>query len=196
MLRKGKTMSNHSDTTQTDTRRKLFRVQISDPGKSIPKLEQIINKEDKYKNDDYIQNRFIILVLHYNHMSRQNSNTYAFFRVVLIFVSALTSLIVALEAIVLASTLLKIVALVLTLIVGILGNYLTMFNVQAKWGAYRSIRESLIAEFYKFYMGIAPYSPSAASSDERKLFAANVEQLIENANKSWGGLHLASDAGR
>jgi hypothetical protein len=114
----------------------------------------------------------------------------------LIFVSALTSLIVALEAIVVATTLLKIVALVLTLIVGILGNYLTMFNVQAKWGAYRSIRESLIAEFYKFYMGIVPYSPSGASSDERKLFATNVEQLIENANKSWGGLHLASDAGR
>ncbi len=186
-------MSKQSDTTQTDTIRRLFGWwPKGDPGKSIPELEKIINNEDKYKDDDYIQKRFIILVKHYDYMSRQNSNGYSIFQLALLIASALASFIVALEAIVVAPTSLKIIALLLTLLVAILGNYLTTFNVQAKWGAYRSIRESLITEFYKFYMGIDPYTPSGNSTNDRKMFATNVEQLIENANKSWGGLHLAA----
>lgn len=106
--------------------------------------------------------------------------------------SALTPFTVGLEAIVLASGIVKLTALLLSLLLAILGNYLTSFNLQAKRGAYRSTRESLITEFYKFHMGIEPYSTSDdRRKDDRRTFATEVERLIKEANDSWGGLHLA-----
>ena len=168
---------------------RLFGIK-GDPGRSIPELEEIIAKGE-YKDDDYIHKRFIILVKHYDYMSRQNSDQYAVFQVILIILYALTTFTVGLEAIVVTATFLKVLALLFTILVAILGSYLTTFNVQAKWGAYRTIRESLIAEFYKYYIGVEPYSPSGDRTNESRKFAANVEKLIEDANKSWGGLNSA-----
>ena len=42
-------------------------------------------------------------------------------------------------------------------------------------------------------MGIEPYSSSEYRTNEqdRRLFATNVEKLIEDANKMWGELYLS-----
>jgi hypothetical protein len=154
---------------------------------SVEELNHII--KDKYQSDDYINGRFVQAVQHFDDLVHQNSDQYAIFQRLLIVLSALTSSIVGLEAIVVSSNLLKLVALILSLFVAILGNYLTAFNVQVKWGAYRFTRESLITEFYRFHMGVEPYSDDTAKN--KKLFATNVEQKIEDANKTWGGLNAA-----
>jgi hypothetical protein len=107
----------------------------------------------------------------------------------LIVLSAMTTSIVGLEAIVVPSNLLKLVALILSLLVAILGNYLTAFNVQAKGGAYRFTCELLITEFYRFHTGVETYSYDLVKN--KKLFATNIEQKIEDANKNWGGLNAA-----
>ncbi len=161
------------------------------PWQSTSRLKHII--DNQYKDDDYINGRFIDTVQYYENLESKDSIQYSVFQAILILASALTTFSVGLEAIVVASTFLKIVALLLTLFVAILGNYLTTFNVQAKWGAYRLTRESLITEFYKFHMHIEPYSASGDETDRRKLFATKVEQMIEGANKVWEGLHTAGN---
>jgi hypothetical protein len=155
------------------------------PGGSTIQLEHFINHH--YMDNDYIKGRFFGEVQRYARCERKDSLLYSILQIILIVVSALTTFIVGLEAIIVASIPLKITALLLTIFVAIVGTYLTTFNVQAKWGAYRSVRELLITEFYKFHIGIAPYSLAG----DCKTFATNVEQLIENANKSWEGLHSA-----
>lgn len=161
-----------------------------DPGLSIPQLERVI--QEKFKDDDYINGRFIKAVLHYDYNGGRNSQQYTIMQVALLLASALTPLIVGLEAfVVVNSSILKLIALILSVFVAILGNYLTTFNLQAKWRTYRLIRESLITEFYKFYMSVEPYSSSMDKKEARITFATNVEKLIEDANKSWEGLHSA-----
>lgn len=169
--------------------RLLGRILPRDTGQSTPQLESIILA--KFKDDDYINGRFIKAVKRYEYHRHKNSQQYAIFQRILLVVSALTPLIVGLDAIVFASNILKLLALILSVFVAILGNYLTTFNLQAKWGAYRSIRESLITEFYKFYMGVEPYSTTSDRTNDRRLFATKVEKLIEDANNSWDELHPA-----
>jgi len=144
----------------------------------------------KFKDDDYIKGRFINAVSYFEKLEHQDSFRYTIFQIILIGFSALATFTVALEGIIASSTALKIIALLLTLFVAILANYLTTFNFQAKWGAYRFTRESLTAEFYKLDLGIDPYSDSDDKT-VRKNFVINVEKMIENANKVWGGLHLS-----
>jgi hypothetical protein len=160
------------------------------PWQSTSRLKQII--ESQYKDDDYINGRFIDAVEYYENLERKDSIQYSIFQIILMITSALTAFTVGLEAILVASTFLKIVALLLTIFVAILGNYLTSFNVQGKWGAYRLTRESLITEFYKFHMHIESYSASGDETSHRKVFATKVEQKIEAANKVWEGLHTAA----
>ena len=168
----------------------LFQRMLSkDPGLSTPQLEKIITEQ--FKDDDYINGRFIKAVQHFEAVRRQNYLQYGILQRVLIVASALTPLTVGLEAIVVNSNILKLIALILSVFVAILGNYLTTFNLQAKWRTYRIIRESLTTEFYRFYMGIGPYSSSDHRTNEqdRRLFATNIEKLIEDANKVWGELY-------
>jgi hypothetical protein len=157
------------------------------PGKyteSVIKLEHFIRA--KYPDDDYMNERFLVAVQEYDNSEHINSKQYDLFQRLLIIFSASTSFFVALEAIVVSGIILKAIALLLSLIVGILGNYLTSFNIQAKRGAYRNTRESLIAELYKFHEGVTPYD----TGTKRTTFVSNVEEIIKTANVSWVKLHL------
>src|SRR5258708_30226642 len=102
-----------------------FGRPFGDPGRSTPELERII--KEKYKDDNYINGRFMKEVQHYDYLVRQNSNQYAVLQTVLIIISALTSFFVGLEAIVAASNIFKLLALLLSLFVAILANYMTTF---------------------------------------------------------------------
>ena len=111
------------------------------PEKSTLRLRQIIYDNENYLNDDYINGRFIESVEYYEHLEHKDSFQYSLSQVTLITFSALTTFFVGLEAIIVASGAIKIIALLLTLFAAILGNFLTTFSFQAKWGAYRLIRE-------------------------------------------------------
>jgi Protein of unknown function (DUF4231) len=156
------------------------------PGKhteSVIKLEHFIRA--KYHDDDYMNERFLVAVQGYDDSEHVNSKQYDLFQRLLIIFSASTSFFIALEAIVVSGIILKAIALLLSLIVGILGNYLTSFNLQAKRGAYRNTKESLIAELYKFHEGVTPYD----TGTKRTIFVSSVEMIIKTANDNWVKLH-------
>jgi Protein of unknown function (DUF4231) len=172
---------------RTQHRRKpgWFRISLI-PGKhteSVIKLEYFIRA--KYHDDDYMNERLIVAVQGYDDSEHVNSKQYDLFQRLLIIFSASTSFFIALEAIVVPGIILKAVPLLLSLIVGILGNYLTSFNMQAKREAYRNTKESLIAEFFKFHEGVTPYD----TGTKRTIFVSNIEMIIKTANDNWVKLH-------
>jgi hypothetical protein len=179
---------------------------------SVILLEDFIKRN--YCHDDYMITRFLVAVKGFDDSENVNSKQYDLFQRLLIILSSLTSLTIALEAYVVASNTLKIIALVFSLIVTILGNYMVSFNLQAKRGAYRFTRESLISEVYKFHEGIGVYKSStdgagkttpadgagkttstdgACKSVKKRLFVENVENIIKEANDNWGKLHQTQD---
>ncbi len=189
---------------QLAEKRRSFLDHWKIPGKhseSVIKLEQFIQKHYSSDDDDYVKNRFLVAVKELDDSEHVNSKQYDILQRALIVLSALTSFFVALEALVNSPITLKLIALLLSLLVGILGNYLTSFNIQAKRGAYRQIRELLISEIYKFHEGIGDYVPSTSQSDNsntpdenlkhRRLFVNKVEAIIAMANENWGKLHQA-----
>ncbi|HCF86931.1 MAG TPA: hypothetical protein DEV72_17245 [Ktedonobacter sp.] len=58
---------------------RLFgKILPRDTGQSTPQLEIII--QEKFKDDDYINGRFIKAVKHYEYNGHQNSQQYAIFQ--------------------------------------------------------------------------------------------------------------------
>src|SRR5215467_11027027 len=97
--------------------------QKNDQSMATDEVEDIIKK--KYNTDDYVRERFMKTVQHYDRLAHKNSRWYSFLQATLIVISPLTPFIVGLEAIIVNSTLLKILALLLTVIIAVLGSYLT-----------------------------------------------------------------------
>jgi hypothetical protein len=176
--------------TQNKKQRPLFEsLRIPGPNSEcVDELEDFLDTQH-YSDDAYMTDRFLAAVQQFDDSENVNSKQYDLFQRLLIIFSALTSFFIAWEAIVAASTALKLITLVSSLFVGILGNYLTSFNIQAKRGAYRHTRETLIAEFYKFHEGLTPYTDI---TKKRTLFVAQVEDIIKTANDNWEKLHQTS----
>ena len=170
----------------------MFKWRMSS---SFIELDRIIKQ--KYNEDDYVKGRFSTVVKHYDYYSSLDSLWYNTFQRVVLVTSALTPFILGLEAIVSAAnnqtsviviTFLKIGALLTSLIVAIFGSYLVMFNLEAKWIKYTLIRNSLIAEFYLYDNGIKPYLPLEGKEKDKKLFVANAEKKIRDADMDWAAL--------
>src|SRR6266436_3560122 len=159
---------------------------------SFIELDRIIKQ--KYNEDDYVKGRFSTVVKHYDYYSSLDSLWFNTFQRVVLVTSALTPFILGLEAIVSAAnnqasviviTFLKIGALLTSLIVAIFGSYLVMFNLEAKWIKYTLIRNSLIAEFYLYDNEIEPYLLNEGKEKDKKLFVANAEKIIRDADVVW-----------
>jgi Protein of unknown function (DUF4231) len=178
----------HGQEPSTKKRHRFESLRIpGEHSESVIELKDFIDTH--HFKDDYMKGRLLVAVQQFDNSEHVNSKQYDLFQRLLIILSALTSFFIALEAIVVASAALKLSTLLLSLLVGILGNYLTSFNIQAKRGAYRHTRETLIAELYKFHESITPYTDATT---KRTLFVAQVEEIIKTANAEWEKLHQPS----
>jgi hypothetical protein len=158
------------------------------PSDEMKELKKIIAA--RHPNDDYINGRFMIIAQHYDRLSFKDGKNYSFAQLVLAVSSGLTPFLIGLQAIWMPTSIwLKIFSLVTSLFAAILVTYLSVFGFQQKWVAYRSIRESLLAEFYRYDKCLDPYSPGKDSNEMARLFYTRVEDLIADANETWGSLH-------
>ena len=165
---------------------KRLRTITSTPNQ-VGEIERIVN--NKFRDDDYINVRFIGTLRRYDNLARTNANSAAITKVVKNVVYAMAPVIVGLEAFFVNGTFLKVIALLLTFVASVFGSDLTIFNAQARWRMYSSVREALTHEFYLFHMGISPYPVASDHTLNRQFFAARVEAVIGAANRNSSGLY-------
>jgi hypothetical protein len=143
---------------------------------------------EKYPNDPYVNGRFIQTVRHYDRLARHDGSVYLVTQNAAIVFAGLTTFFIGIAALWMKlDSWLKAASLVTSLIATALASLLRTLNYQDKTIAYRALRESLTTEFYRFDMEIAPYSPTG----DVKVFATNVENMLDAANKEWSILRKA-----
>jgi Protein of unknown function (DUF4231) len=152
--------------------------------------------DEHYGNNGYITGRFKDAVWYFETSEDTNNGFYTFLKFAIVILSAFTTFVVGLEAILATSIALKIIALFLALCVTILSTFLTTFGFQAKSAAYRRYRETLITEFYEFHKHIEDYKCEEEVDEEGKkrkredLFVIRVEGIIGDANKATEGFQM------
>src|SRR5262249_8764707 len=150
----------------------------------------VLSKSD----DDFVGGRFLSLVEHYDGLAHADQDAYFGMQNLAIVATAATTFLLGLADYLTRSPHLhvyQIGALGTSLLATVLAGVLRSFNYQAKWVAFRTLREALIAEFYRFDVGIAPYP----APGDTALFATRVDALMADANAKWSALQApAPDA--
>ncbi len=164
-------------TLGSNRKRFLYREGAS----TIYLAERIKNR---FPGDPYINGRFIQEVRHYDRIARHDGSVYLVTQNAAIVFAGLTTFFIGIAAL---STLLdpwlKAASLVTSLIATALAGILRSLNYQNKTIANRFLRESMIAEFYRFDMGISPYTDG-----DIKQFATNIEDMLKDAITKWASL--------
>ncbi|SRR5258708_17112574 len=161
----------------------------------VAEIERIV--AENYKDDNYINVRFIGTLHRYDNRATSNATSAAITKQVKNVVAALAPIIVGLEAFFVNNTILKIIALLLTFFASLFGSDLAIFNAQSNLERYSRARDVLIHEFYLFYLGTGFYSDGADTTRNRQLFAINAEEMIGRLSEpsSWSLVRPQSMSG-
>jgi hypothetical protein len=162
-----------------------FRRLAGGGSKPVAELKRRIAAQ--YAGDAFVGGRFLSLVEHYDGLAHADQNAYFGMQNLAIAATATTTFLLGLADYLKHSPHLhvyQIGALGTSLLATVLAGVLKSFNYQAKWVAFRTLREALIAEFYRFDVGIAPYP----APGDTKQFAARVDALMADANAKWSAL--------
>ena len=140
--------------------------------------------------EDYIEKRYKGQLKYYGSAAAKNQKKYNKFRWALIILSTLTTVLAAFPPSIKTSLgpFEPHYAVVITAaLVAILTSAVNAFQYQELWANYRSTKELLNPEFYKYLFNIGDYQ--GKSEDEKKAtFVMNVETILGNEHTNWSAL--------
>lgn len=133
---------------------------------------------DDQEFEKYLKERYQDQIVWYDKKAVRNQNAYKIFQWGVIFLSALTPVLVAI-----GSTLFeRYVAVIVSFLVAAGTTILKTFKYQENWINYRTTCETLRKEIHLFNAKINEYEKS---DDPRKVFVKRVESLISRENTMW-----------
>ena len=132
--------------------------------------------------EKYLDDRYFDQIAWYDHKAIINQKLYRRAQWVLIILSAITPILIAIEAISKKIPWLVWIPLITATIVAILTSAMKTFKFQENWINYRTTCETLRKEIHLFNAGIGDYADVV---DREALFVERVESLISRENTLW-----------
>ena len=139
-----------------------------------------MKKEDFQK---YLKERYEDQVNWYDKKAIGNQKVYRFYQTTLIFLSAVTPVLVAIKET-------RWSAIVISVLVAIGITILKTFKFQENWINYRTTCETLKKEIYLYQARIGEYKTAKTPED---LFVERVESLISRENTIWLTTHKVKE---
>lgn len=144
--------------------------------------------------EDYIEKRYNGQLKYYDSVSVKNKKRYKKFQWTLIILSTLTTVLAALPASI--KTLLgpfepHYAVVITAAIVTILTSAINTFQYQELWANYRSTKELLNPEIFKYLFNIDDYQ-GKSEEEKKSIFVKNVETILGNEHTNWSVLKKAS----
>ena len=144
--------------------------------------------------EDYFEKRYKGQLKYYGLASAKNKKKYNRFQWALIILSTLTTVFAALPPSIntfFGSFEPHYVVVITAAIVAILTSALYTFQYQELWANYRSTKELLNPEIYKYLFNIGDYQ--GKSEEEKKAtFVMNVETILGNEHTNWSAIKKAN----
>ena len=144
--------------------------------------------------EDYFEKRYKGQLKYYGSASAKNKKKYNRFQWALIILSTVTTVFAALPPSI--NTFLgpfepHYVVIITAALVAILTSALYTFQYQELWANYRSTKELLNPEIYKYLFNIGDYQ--GKSEEEKKAtFVMNVETILGNEHTNWSAIKKAN----
>lgn len=141
---------------------------------------------DAERFQKYLKERYYDQISWYDKKSLKNQKWYTWLQWGLIFFSAITPVLIAIDWNLTTYPLLKWIPIITSIIVSVLASALKAFKFQENWINYRTTCETLKKEIYFYEAGIGEY---ANAKDREALFVKRVENLISRENTLWLSVH-------